>query len=339
MRSASAVVTSVVVAAWAPAAGCYQPTFQPGLPCSPSDGCPSGQACDLVSHTCVPAGGPDAGADLDAVDAAPTDRDDDGVPDDRDDCPTVYDPDQLDHDGDGVGDACDACPGIADPTQADTTEAAVGLEPDGVGDACDPWPQARDRVAVFDRFDGDAISDAWFAAGDVRIHDGVADGSPASELVLRDGFPAATRIALEFEADVTGIAPGERFVALGAWLERGPSDFTRFGCNAVSDRDATPAPSYYVEASYFIAGAFNWLDGHALAEPRLDGHYRYLLAHRRPDDAAAPGAVRCQIDRDGDRHDLAGQATPPEVPTGPPAIGWGSIFATVTYAVVYVGVD
>ena len=30
----------------------------------------------------------------------------DGVPTSRDNCPKVYNPDQLDSDGDGVGDAC-----------------------------------------------------------------------------------------------------------------------------------------------------------------------------------------------------------------------------------------
>ncbi len=59
------------------------------------------------------------------------DYDSDGFEDDFDNCPFVYNPEQLDGDGDGVGDACDLCPVVADPLQIDT-------DSDGLGDACDP---------------------------------------------------------------------------------------------------------------------------------------------------------------------------------------------------------
>jgi len=71
------------------------------------------------------------------------DSDSDGVPDDLDNCPAVYNPDQVDTDLDGFGDACDGdddgdgvldtednCPLVANPDQADADE-------DGIGDACD----------------------------------------------------------------------------------------------------------------------------------------------------------------------------------------------------------
>lgn len=40
----------------------------------------------------------------------PPDSDGDGVPDDADNCPGAWNPDQADGDGNGIGDACDAPP-------------------------------------------------------------------------------------------------------------------------------------------------------------------------------------------------------------------------------------
>lgn len=58
------------------------------------------------------------------------DADDDGVPDDEDNCPMTANADQADNDGDGVGDVCDNCPDAANPDQADT-------DGDGIGNVCD----------------------------------------------------------------------------------------------------------------------------------------------------------------------------------------------------------
>jgi hypothetical protein len=61
------------------------------------------------------------------------DGDDDGIPDDADNCPDTANHPQTDGDQDGVGDACDVCPDIPDHSQRDT-------DGDGVGDACEPPP-------------------------------------------------------------------------------------------------------------------------------------------------------------------------------------------------------
>lgn len=72
----------------------------------------------------------------------PTDTDGDGIPDARDNCPSVPNADQLDANHDGIGDACqdfdndgvinskDNCPNQYNPDQQDT-------DGDGIGDACD----------------------------------------------------------------------------------------------------------------------------------------------------------------------------------------------------------
>jgi hypothetical protein len=73
----------------------------------------------------------------------PGDSDGDGLLDVRDNCPLVYNPDQMDSDGDHIGDACDAdgdndtipdaldnCPLAPNPGQADS-------DGDGLGDVCD----------------------------------------------------------------------------------------------------------------------------------------------------------------------------------------------------------
>ncbi len=59
---------------------------------------------------------------------APSDVDDDGVPDLSDNCPAVSNASQADADGDGAGDACDAPPPPAQQTQGQTAQSPVPVQ-------------------------------------------------------------------------------------------------------------------------------------------------------------------------------------------------------------------
>ena len=72
---------------------------------------------------------------------ADRDSDNDGVPDQEDNCRVQPNPDQRDLDRDQIGDVCDNCPGEPNPGQEDS-------DGDGVGDACDAGADCE--VGVFD---------------------------------------------------------------------------------------------------------------------------------------------------------------------------------------------
>ncbi len=113
------------------------------------------------------------------------DVDEDGMTNDTDNCPDIYNSDQLDLDADGTGDACDSdadgdgindrdsdnCPSLANADQKDSNG-------DGIGDACDS--EAIDT-------DGDGLIDTMeiLEACDVDLTDSDADGlDDATEAAL-----------------------------------------------------------------------------------------------------------------------------------------------------------
>ncbi len=97
--------------------------------------------------------------ETDTPEQAP-DQDGDQIPDARDNCIAVANPDQHDEDDDLVGDACDNCPLEPNAKQEDNGDG------DGVGDMCDPRPyDGGDCMTLFDSFtDPAAFASHWAIA-------------------------------------------------------------------------------------------------------------------------------------------------------------------------------
>lgn len=77
---------------------------------------------------------------------AGSDRDDDGVADAEDNCPTVVNPTQANRDDDAAGDACDSCPDLADDQHDEDI--------DGIADRCDNCPAVANPGQLNDDNDG-----------------------------------------------------------------------------------------------------------------------------------------------------------------------------------------
>ena len=147
---------------------------------------------------------------------APPDKDGDGVPDSKDNCPNKANKDQKDSDKDGVGDACeppppdkdgdgvpdskDNCPGKANKDQKDSNK-------NGIGDACEPPP------------------------------DGDGDGVPDS----KDNCPnTANKDQKDSDKDGVGDACAPAVDAGSAAPDTGPETGSDAGANAAADAGESP---------------------------------------------------------------------------------------------------
>ncbi|MCA9525289.1 MAG: thrombospondin type 3 repeat-containing protein [Myxococcales bacterium] len=123
---------------------------------------------------------------------ADEDTDDDGIPDDEDNCVVTPNPDQADADGDGEGDVCDVCPNDAGNEDADndgicgaddncpavSNSNQADADEDGLGDACDACPNDATNDA-----DGDGVcEDVDNCPGAANADQANADGDEAGDI-------------------------------------------------------------------------------------------------------------------------------------------------------------
>lgn len=157
------------------------------------------------------------------------DRDNDGFPDGRDNCPDLAN-NQHDDDGDGAGDVCDGCPHVVD-TDHDNADG------DDLGDLCDPRMGGEpNRIVLFDPLtEGSATS--WSGVGS-PTWSGDAMHLTGLSLVERDldtqGVPVVVVTAATVERAVAADTP-----MLGVV---GPTALPSLvGCGAMDDPDALAA--------------------------------------------------------------------------------------------------
>jgi len=216
------------------------------------------------------------------------DSDGDGIPDEYDNCPYDFNPDQTDTDGDGAGDACDGDDdddGVADPEDncpLDYNPGQADLDGDGEGDACDPdddgdgVADTTDNCPVFYNpdqadADGDGVGDAcdlcdapqqtgWFAPSDSAglDHFGSAlalDGETALVGARRAEHGGMTEAgaAYVFVHTAGGWEQQARLTASGAQAE------DRFGHAVALDGDTAVVGSGNAEAVWvFVRSGGVW---------------------------------------------------------------------------------
>ncbi len=160
-----------------------------------------------------------------------TDTDDDGIPDDEDNCPLTPNPLQVDLDGDGVGDDCDNCPTTANADQLD-------LDGDGFGDDCDLCKFDPDNDADGDSICGDTDICAATAIPESVPTDRLGtnrfaqtDASPAFETTAPKGGGKGPRKSFSI-ADTRGCSC-EQIITV---LDLG-NGHTKFGCSISAMED------------------------------------------------------------------------------------------------------
>jgi len=163
------------------------------------------------------------------------DKDGDGIPNELDNCPAVFNPvrpmdqgRQADADNDGIGDACDECPN--DPTRAARARSAGDLDGDGVPNGIDNCPEIPnpDQADRDDDGHGDACDQCSRANPGATpcvlpistVRNPAASGHPKARAVVEvEGYVSArkTNDFIFIQEQTTG-APWQGIFVVGGQL-------------------------------------------------------------------------------------------------------------------------
>jgi hypothetical protein len=267
-------------------AGCFAPSYAPGLPCETT--CPGDLVCR--DRVCVSPDEPfaDAAATPDAMPMpGPNDADGDGVLDGDDNCPDDYNATQADEDGDDAGNPCDPCPHISTTVQLDG-------DGDGVGDACDPAPATPgDVIAYFDTFDEQRAE--WEYFGNWQVAGGQLVGDGTTEAIYAALAQGTGRSTIEFAGTVAWSTTGPRQIALSFGIV-GDEDYHY--CE-LWDGGTT-----FVGLTRASGGSFIPIAQVMVATPVPSGRVEVAVA-----EDAAVNTARCRIDQ-GTLSSSAGMGAP-----------------------------
>lgn len=184
------------------------------------------------------------------------DTDEDGVPNECDNCPNLANPAQADSDGDGVGDTCTCFEG---PSQREKMLASDGADGDGFGGRC---AIDGDTIVIGSAGHDDAGSDSGSAYVFVRSPGTTGPWTEQAKLTALDGASLdffGTSVAIEGDTAVVG---------------------------ASGDGPGSDAGSAYV----FVRSGIDWLQQAKLNEIGAIGVERFGTAVAISGDTAVVGA-------------------------------------------------
>ncbi|HTJ40983.1 MAG TPA: thrombospondin type 3 repeat-containing protein [Kofleriaceae bacterium] len=276
-------------------------------------------------------------------DAKPADKDNDGVPDAKDNCPNVANPLQRDHDADGLGDICDNCPHLANPIQEDNDE-------DTVGDLCDPHPAiSGDRIAMFDGFydDGAGLPSGWTAGiGTTQSWQRAGGwlqqtaGDPVERLVTWGGSSGFSNQAIDIRVRIDEVPPATSTTngvrTAGAVLDFAGGVGSRYFLCVLRDDVASTTTT---EASIYRFGGGVFTQGdHQPYGMELAAGTTYAMTLVLGEDAQQvppDGVAFCKTSSPGGTLTLNQTEPLAAIETGPAGLRTNGVKASFDYVVVY----